>query len=328
MSLTRPRVVTVGLDCQHSTLGDRCWWVVLEGPAVPRRRLRQDRAARSPLQSHFRVPSRRPRSASVTPRAPALLLPNMRSLRPRPVDRNRGQRAAPAVLLVVGQLRAGAAAPATTGAHGLSARAASRRQVLHRDANNDGRFQRARDRPERRRDVGCMLRHPGHRTGTSMRWLATHYAGRNRRRARGAQQGQLLPAGQSADRGPAGRGPARALRPVLPHQPARDLARWVDIYTADLDGQWLRLPSGADGEVLCLDLEADPRGRLAEPTRPTTRDRYRVRRVALTCADGTSDGPSSLPVVTPIAQLSFRAQYSPPGPDSLRFLGVLGAVEG
>jgi hypothetical protein len=37
----------------------------------------------------------------------------------------------------------------------------------------------------------------------------------------------------------------------------------VDLYKADLSGQWLRLPSDV-AQVLCLDLEADPLGRLVE----------------------------------------------------------------
>jgi hypothetical protein len=39
---------------------------------------------------------------------------------------------------------------------------------------------------------------------------------------------------------------------------------WVDVYKADLNGQWLRIPADVDDELLCLDLEADPRQRLAE----------------------------------------------------------------
>ena len=39
---------------------------------------------------------------------------------------------------------------------------------------------------------------------------------------------------------------------------------WIDIYKADLDGQWLRLPRGVGAEVLCLDLVADPDGLLVE----------------------------------------------------------------
>jgi hypothetical protein len=39
---------------------------------------------------------------------------------------------------------------------------------------------------------------------------------------------------------------------------------WVDLYKADLSGQWLRLPGNVGSEVLCLDLKADPLGRLVE----------------------------------------------------------------
>src|SRR4030095_1831560 len=37
---------------------------------------------------------------------------------------------------------------------------------------------------------------------------------------------------------------------------------WVDLYKADLSGQWLRLPANVGSDVLCLDLKADPLGRL------------------------------------------------------------------
>jgi hypothetical protein len=39
---------------------------------------------------------------------------------------------------------------------------------------------------------------------------------------------------------------------------------WLDLYKADLSGQWLRLPANVGSEVLCLDLEADPLRRLVE----------------------------------------------------------------
>src|SRR5215204_1953662 len=39
---------------------------------------------------------------------------------------------------------------------------------------------------------------------------------------------------------------------------------WVDVYKASLSGQWLHLPSDVRSEVLCLDLKADPWGRLLE----------------------------------------------------------------
>jgi hypothetical protein len=39
---------------------------------------------------------------------------------------------------------------------------------------------------------------------------------------------------------------------------------WVDLYKADLSGQWLHLPANIGSDVLCLDLTADPLGRLVE----------------------------------------------------------------
>ena len=39
---------------------------------------------------------------------------------------------------------------------------------------------------------------------------------------------------------------------------------WVDVYRADLDGQWLRVPRGIDGRPACLTLEADPADLLLE----------------------------------------------------------------
>ena len=50
---------------------------------------------------------------------------------------------------------------------------------------------------------------------------------------------------------------------------------WTDLYKADLNGQWLRLPRGVDGDVLCLDLEADPRGQLTETNEIGQCDLYR-----------------------------------------------------
>jgi hypothetical protein len=39
---------------------------------------------------------------------------------------------------------------------------------------------------------------------------------------------------------------------------------WIDVYTAKLSGQWLRLPGGSGPQLLCLDLAADPLRRIAE----------------------------------------------------------------
>jgi len=65
---------------------------------------------------------------------------------------------------------------------------------------------------------------------------------------------------------------------------------WVDVYGADLDGQWLRLPRGLDGEVACLDLAADPLGLVDEADEtdnatsiPLRISGNRVRRLSGTC---------------------------------------------
>jgi len=55
----------------------------------------------------------------------------------------------------------------------------------------------------------------------------------------------------------------------------------VDLYKPDLSGQWLRLPGNVGSRVLCLDLEADPLGRLVE-----TNEADNATSVALR-ADGT-----------------------------------------
>jgi hypothetical protein len=60
----------------------------------------------------------------------------------------------------------------------------------------------------------------------------------------------------------------------------------VDLYKADLSGQWLRVPGNVDSDVLCLDLKADPLDRLVETNEADNAtsvairiDRNRVRRV-------------------------------------------------
>ena len=138
-------------------------------------------------------------------------------------------------------------------------------QVLHRDGNADGVFQRARDRADSERDVGCMLRHPGHRhwhfdamAAYSLRRPGTENALVARNKVSFCLRDNQRAAGQRVvvRREHFGRCSRNSQQGISPG--------WVDVYKADLDGQWLRLPSGVDKEVVCLDLEADPRGRLAE----------------------------------------------------------------
>jgi hypothetical protein len=139
-------------------------------------------------------------------------------------------------------------------------------QVLHRDANNDGAFQVKGDKAELRRDIGCMLHHPGHKhwhydamaryslrlPGNDVALVARNkvsFCLRDNRRVRVPAQMQVARQFRRCTRSSQGQG-------VSPG--------WTDLYKADLNGQWLRLPKGVDGDVLCLDLEADPRGQLIE----------------------------------------------------------------
>jgi Lysyl oxidase len=206
-------------------------------------------------------------SASPSRQSPALLLPNMRSLKPtdlqiQVVGNQRRLRFAaslanfgPGPLLVLPQGRS----KCPRGQHPAV-------QLLHRDANNDGAFQLKGDKADLRRDVGCMLRHPGHkhRHYDAMARYSLRLPGgdkalvardkvsfclRDNRRVAVPGQAQVERRFRRCTRSSQGQG-------VSPG--------WTDLYKADLNGQWLRLPRGVDGDVLCLDLEADPHGQLTE----------------------------------------------------------------
>jgi Lysyl oxidase len=138
-------------------------------------------------------------------------------------------------------------------------------QVLHRDGNADGVFQRNRDRPASQQDVGCMLRHPDHRhwhfdamAAYSLRRPGTTNALVSRDKVSFCLRDNERVAGQRVvvRREHFGRCSRNSQQGISPG--------WVDVYESDLGGQWLRLPSSVDEEVVCLDLKADPRGRLAE----------------------------------------------------------------
>ena len=139
------------------------------------------------------------------------------------------------------------------------------RQVVHVDATGDGRFQRGRDTTRTRRFAGCMLRHRGHdhwhfdamaayslrRPAATRPLVARHkvsFCLRDNRRAPGvATTERREHFGDCTATTPQGISPG-----------------WVDVYSADLDGQWLRLPPGVGDEVVCLDLAADPRDLIRE----------------------------------------------------------------
>ena len=212
-------------------------------------------------------PSPTSTSASPTPPGPALLMPNMRSLKPTDlqievVGNERRLRFAaslanfgPGPLLVLPQGRS----KCPRGQHPAM-------QVVHRDANNDGAFQLKGDKAELRREVGCMLHHPGHK-----HW---HYDAMARYSLRLPGSDEALVARNKVSfclrdnrrvRVPAQMQVARQFRRCTRSSQGQGVSPgWTDLYKADLNGQWLRLPKGVDGDVLCLDLEADPRGQLIE----------------------------------------------------------------
>jgi hypothetical protein len=207
-----------------------------------------------------------PSASPTTPPAPPLLLPNMRSLRASDLS----------IEVVGGERRLRfAASLANLGPGPLLLLPRGRTscprgqhpavQVLHRDGNADGVFQRARDRGASQRDVGCMLRHPGHRhwhfdamAAYSLRRPGTDIALVARNKVSFCLRDNQRAPGQRVvvRREHFGKCSRNSQQGISPG--------WVDVYKADLNGQWLRLPSSVDNELVCLDLRADPRGQLAE----------------------------------------------------------------
>jgi hypothetical protein len=131
-------------------------------------------------------------------------------------------------------------------------------QVRYVDSDGDGRYDRRRDTAQTRSFAGCMVRHPGHdhwhfdamarytlRRPDADRPLAQRpkvsFCLRDNRRVPG--QPVVVRRehfGECTRTGPQGISPG-----------------WVDVYDADLAGQWLPLPEGTGG-LLCLELAADP----------------------------------------------------------------------
>lgn len=138
-------------------------------------------------------------------------------------------------------------------------------QVVFVDADGDGVFTRGVDRTRTRRFSGCMLDHPGHD-----HWHFDAMAAYSLRRP-GEQQplvsrdkvsfclrdNERVPGvPTSVRREHYGECSATAVQGISPG--------WVDVYTAELDGQWLPIPDGNRRGVLCLDLVADPQDLVTE----------------------------------------------------------------
>ena len=111
-------------------------------------------------------------------------------------------------------------------------------QVLHRDANLDGKFQRSRDREGSRRVTGCMLRHPGHKhwhfdamAAYSLRRAGSSQALVARNKVSSCLRDNLKMPGQRVvvPRRHFGRCSRNSQQGISPG--------WVDLYKADLSGQ-------------------------------------------------------------------------------------------
>jgi hypothetical protein len=221
---------------------------------------------KTPLVTTPASPAFSPTTPSPTPTGPALLLPNLRSLRASDlsVEVSNGQRRLrfTASLANVGPgpllLRPRGRSSCPAGQH-------SAVQVLYADTNADKVFARARDRESVRRAAGCMLHHPGHKhwhfdamAAYSLRRPGSTDVLVSRDKVSFCLRDNRRIAGQRAvvRRAYFGRCSRTSHQGISPG--------WIDVYTAKLSGQWLRLPSGSGPQLLCLDLAADPLRRIAE----------------------------------------------------------------
>jgi len=164
------------------------------------------------------------------------------------------------------------------------------RQVVRLDADGDGTFRRRRDVEQRRRPGGCMLDHPGHDHWhfDAMAAYTLTVPGTSTRVSRDKVSFCLRDNTRAPD------GPRSVRRAYFgectAESPQGISPGWVDVYRADLDGQWLRLPPGIDGRLACLTLAADPADLLLEgdetdnaTTIPIRIDGTRVRRLPDGC---------------------------------------------
>jgi hypothetical protein len=213
-------------------------------------------------------PAFSPTTPSPTPTGPALLLPNLRSLRASDlaVEVSNGQRR----LRFTASLANLGPGPLLLRPRGRSSCPAGQHsavQVLYADTNADKVFSRARDRESERRAAGCMLHHPGHK-----HWHFDAMAAYSLRRP-GSRSTDVLVSRDKVSFCLRDNRRIGGQRPVVRQAYFGRCRRtshqgispgWVDVYRAKLSGQWLRLPGGSAPQLLCLDLAADPLRRIAE----------------------------------------------------------------
>jgi hypothetical protein len=211
-----------------------------------------------------------PRSPTATPEAPGppVLLPNMRSL---------GASDLQIEITGDGRLLRFAASLANLGPGPLTLLPRGRgscdrgqhaaRQVMHVDRNGDGTYHRARDLRRTQQFSGCMLRHVGHDHWhfDAMASYALRRPGAarplvDRNKVSFCLRDNVRVPGRrtTVRREHFGECTADGRQGISPG--------WVDVYTAELEGQTLAVPRGVDAEVVCLDLAADPRDLIEETT--------------------------------------------------------------
>jgi len=141
-------------------------------------------------------------------------------------------------------------------------------QILFRDRNRNGRFDRAVDNRVVRRDTGCMVFHPSHD-----HWhfeAAARYALWDPDRAREpviVKSRKMSFCLRDTERVP-DRWPtpdyAQHYGDCHQHSPQGISIGWVDIYGSYLPGQSLRLPGAMPDDVYCLRTTVDPKDQLRE----------------------------------------------------------------
>jgi hypothetical protein len=220
-----------------------------------------------------------------------LLLPNMRSVAATGlrVAREEGERR----LRFTGSLANLGAGPLVVrprGRGGCPPRQIAARQLIHRDTGADGTFQRRRDPVGLRRDAGCMLDHPGHD-----HWHFDAMAAYSLQRPDGTavvERDKVSFCLRDNERARRAASPVRSYYGECTRRSDQGISPgWVDVYTADLDGQYLRLPGDTPRGTLCLVLTADPYDQLVETdetdnatTIPIRIRGARVRRTGTGCA--------------------------------------------
>jgi len=228
------------------------------GPADP------SPAAATPVAST--TPSPTPSATPTAEAGPAVLLPNLRSLdaydlriETTPTGRRLRFAASPA------NVGTGPFVLQPRGRQDCRPRQLSAVQILSVDRNGDGEFRRGEDRRTRRQPAGCMLRHFGHdhwhfdaMAAYSLRRpdVSSTLAARSKVSFYLRDNSRVRDVATTVRREHFGECSATGVQGISPG--------WADIYGADLDGQWLALPRGADDEVVCLDLTADPRDLVEE----------------------------------------------------------------